>query len=106
LDQSRSHKPWRILAEIYAKLIGLVIQHWLLLACHWDRPHRSWFRAIRLLQDHAVLIAYHIHSYRQLALVCRRIRACLTVCGRTNVRNKSPSTYQLLTNPHLASTLN
>jgi hypothetical protein len=105
VDQSRSQKPWRILAEIYAKLIGLVIQHWLLLACHWDRPHRSWFHAIRLLQDHALLIAYHIRSCRQLMLICHRIRDCLTVCARTNVRNKSPSTYQLLTNPYLASTL-
>src|SRR5205807_8239057 len=67
LSESRSQKPWRILAEIYAKLIGLGIQHWLLLACHWDRPHRSWFRAIRLLQDHALLIAYTVNSCRQLA---------------------------------------
>jgi hypothetical protein len=105
LDESRSQKPWRILSEIYAKLIGLVIQHWLLLACHWDHPQRSWFRAIRLLQDHALLIAYHIDSCRQLAHVCHRIRAAFTACARTNVRNKSPSTYQLLTNPMLASTL-
>jgi hypothetical protein len=105
LDQSRSHKPWRILTEIYAKLIGLVIQHWLLLAVHWDRPHRSWFRAIRLLQDHALLIAYELCSRRRLERLCRRIRGCLAACGRTNIRNKSPSTYQQLTQPRLASTL-
>jgi hypothetical protein len=102
LDQSRSQKPWRILAEVYAKLIGLVIQHWLLLVTHWDHPHRSWFKAIRLLQDHALLIAYQLSSCRQLEQLCRRIRACLAVCGRTNIRNKSPSTYQLLTIPDLA----
>jgi hypothetical protein len=105
VDESRSQKPWRILAEIYAKLIALVIQHWLLLACHWDRPHRSWFRAIRALEDHALLLAYHLGSRRQLAIICQRIRACLAACGRTNIRNKSPSTYQLLANPSLASTL-
>jgi hypothetical protein len=106
LDHSRSQQPWRRLAEIYAKLIGLVIQHWVLLVTHWDHPHRSWFRAIRLLQDHALLFAYEIDSCRQLAQSIRQIRACLSVCARTNIRNKSPSTYQLLTQPHQAGTLN
>jgi len=99
LDQSRSQKPCRILAEVYAKLIGLVIQHWLLLVTHWDHPHRSWFRAIPLLQDHALLFAYEIGSCRRLMRLIRQIRAALAVCARTNIRNKSPSTYQLLTQP-------
>jgi hypothetical protein len=105
LNESRSQKPWRRLTEIYAKLIGLVIEHWLLLAVHWDRPHRSWFRAMLLFQDHALLIAYELSSQRGLERLCRRLRHCLTACGRTNIRNKSPSTYQQLTQPQLASTL-
>jgi hypothetical protein len=30
LDESRSQKRWRRLCELYAKLLGLVLQHWLL----------------------------------------------------------------------------
>ena len=31
IDEWRSAKPWRILCEVYAKLIAMVIQHWVLL---------------------------------------------------------------------------
>ncbi len=31
LDKSRSEKPWRVLCEVYAKLLGLLIQHWVIL---------------------------------------------------------------------------
>jgi hypothetical protein len=31
LDEWRSAKPWRILCEVYAKLLALAIQPWLLL---------------------------------------------------------------------------
>ena len=34
-------KAERILCELFAKLIGLVIQHWLALLSCWDDPHRS-----------------------------------------------------------------
>ena len=30
VDESRSLKPWRILCEVYAKLLAMVVQHWLL----------------------------------------------------------------------------
>ena len=35
VDKSNSQKPWRILTEIYAKIIGLIIQHWVLLTRLW-----------------------------------------------------------------------
>jgi hypothetical protein len=31
IDEWRSHKPWAIVYEVYAKLMGLVFRHWLLL---------------------------------------------------------------------------
>ena len=33
LDKSRSKKVWRRLCEFYAKLIGLIIQHWFVVVC-------------------------------------------------------------------------
>src|SRR6185437_9990962 len=32
LDQSAADKPYRVLCELLAKLLGLVVQHWLLLS--------------------------------------------------------------------------
>lgn len=53
LDQWRSHKPWRILCEIYAKLLALLIQHWLLLVGCWQYPDRRLVKASRTIRDHA-----------------------------------------------------
>ena len=42
VGQSRSAQPWRILCEVYAKLLAMVIQHWLVLVSCWHYPDRSW----------------------------------------------------------------
>ncbi|MEI8165483.1 MAG: hypothetical protein WCG26_03855 [Chloroflexales bacterium] len=31
VDETRGRRPARVLAEVYAKCIGMLIQHWLLL---------------------------------------------------------------------------
>lgn len=101
LAQSRSENPWRVLTEIYAKLLGLLLAHWLLLTSHWHKPHRSWFKALRVVQDHALFIAWTLHSSTQLNRLCRQIQHCFALNCYTNIRNKSPTTYQLLENPKL-----
>jgi len=42
LDEWTSHQPWRILCEVYAKLLAMVIQHWVMLVACEDDPHASW----------------------------------------------------------------
>lgn len=41
LDEWRTTSSWRILCEIYAKLMGLLLQHWLCVLFAWHDPHRS-----------------------------------------------------------------
>lgn len=50
IDIWRSEKPMRILCEIYAKIIGQVIQHWLILRGCWQQPHRSMVKASQAVQ--------------------------------------------------------
>ena len=45
IDESRSCKPYRILCELYAKLIGQVLQHALMLYTCWSYPDRSLIKA-------------------------------------------------------------
>ena len=47
LDQWQTTNEARILCEIYAKLLGLLVQHWVLLLTCWDDPHRSWITRLR-----------------------------------------------------------
>ena len=45
IDTWRSSKPQRILTELYAKLLGLLLEHWVTLEGCWADPRRSLFKA-------------------------------------------------------------
>jgi hypothetical protein len=38
---------WRILCELYAKLIGLLLQHWLIILFDWQDEQRSLVKLAR-----------------------------------------------------------
>lgn len=96
LDESRSEKPWRILCEIYAKLIALVIQHWLILVGCWGNTQRSLTKAAQTIRKFAFSLASAIGKARQLRTTIGQIRQCLVSGCRMNTRNTQPNTYQLL----------
>lgn len=41
VDEWQTANPVRILCEVYAKLLGMLLQHWVLRLACWDDPHRS-----------------------------------------------------------------
>lgn len=96
LDKSRSQNPWRRLCEIYAKLIGVVIQHWILLVGCWHFPNRSLFKAAQTIQKHAWYLAAVFSCVGSLAQALTSIQRCLAAGCRINKRKKLPHTYQLL----------
>jgi len=98
VDIWRSEKPMRILCEVYAKLMAMVLQHWLTLLGCWDNPHRSIVKAaqaVQLLAPSMVLSLTGLFSFKSLLLVSARMmqRASL------NSRAKRPNTSQLLVDP-------
>lgn len=96
IDEWRSRKPWRILCEVYAKLIAMVVQHWLLLTSCWHYPDRSFFKAANAIRKHVMSLACAIHSKGDLCTVIETIQRCLKVGCRINKRKAEPHTYQLL----------
>jgi len=50
VDIWRSAKPMRILCEVYGKLMGCMIQHWVILRGCWQQPHRSMVKASLVVQ--------------------------------------------------------
>jgi hypothetical protein len=54
LNHSRSSIPHKILCEVFAKLIGVVIQHWVCLVRLWALPNRSLVHAARSIRAHAL----------------------------------------------------
>jgi len=96
IDEWRSAKPWRILCEVYAKLIAMVIQHWLLLVSSWAYVNRSLTKAAQTVRAHARHLASVLVSRPQLTTALATIVRCLERSGRMNTRKTKPNTYQLL----------
>jgi len=103
LDASRSAQPWRVLCELYATLIAMLIQHWTLLLGCWADPRRSLVKAAQVVRQHARLLALAVPHPRRLPQALRTLCACLAVGGRLNPRRAKPNTYQrLLAFPEVA----
>jgi hypothetical protein len=98
IDESRSTKPWRILCEVYGKLLGMVVQHWILLVTCWNHANRSWVKASRTVRSHALHLAIVLRDGQFVCRILEIIRRCLKTGGRINKRRKEPNTYQLLLN--------
>jgi hypothetical protein len=50
IDTWRSEKPERILTEIFAKILGMLITYWLTLVECWQQPNRSLVKARQVVQ--------------------------------------------------------
>lgn len=98
LDHVGPCRTERVLCSLYAKLIGLVIFHWL------AAPHRvfethelSWPKALRCWQT---ILQKFSHAFtkspRALHALLHRLDADFRRYARKTRRRKSPSTYQLL----------
>ncbi len=96
LDASRSAQPWRVLCELYATLIALVIQHWTFLLGCWADPRRSLVKAAQAVRQQALLLALALPSRHRLRAALAALRACMAVGCRLNPRRTRPNTYQLL----------
>jgi hypothetical protein len=96
VDEWRSTQPWRILTEVYAKLVAMLLQHWCLLLGCWADPERSLVKAAAIVRDHARLLAYACSRQRPLHAALRALTAALLHAGRLNRRRKSPTTAQRL----------
>jgi hypothetical protein len=96
LDESRSDKPWRILCEVYAKLLAMLVQHWILVVCCWQYPDRSLTKAAQTIRRLALHLACVLRTADQLIAAVTIIADCLSIGCRINKRKKEPHTYQLL----------
>ena len=103
VDTWRSAKPWRILCEVYAKLIGLVLQHWVMLTGAWANVNRSLWQATTTVQAHALHLAASLDAPNRLTTALTTIAFALATGCRMNTRNHHPNTYQLLADETLAA---
>jgi hypothetical protein len=88
------------LAVVYAKLIGTVVQHWVLLTATWAEGRRSLRKAATVLRDWITSLTDCLDDVERLAAVLNRIMPLLAG-AQVDDRWKHPSLIQLLMNPEL-----
>jgi hypothetical protein len=101
VDTWRSAKPYRILTEIYAKLLGCLITHWLTLLECWQAPNRSMVKARHVMQWMAPVLALGVAGVVPLEAMVQRTSHTMASGCTVNARRKRPAAYQLVDNPKL-----
>ena len=99
LDEWRSAQPWRILSEVYAKLIGLVVQQWVLVVGCWADAERSLAKASQVVRQHTLALAQGFDTHDTCVAALIRLTAAMRVGCRLTRRKQRPSTAQLLLDP-------
>lgn len=101
LDTWRSANPSRILTEIYAKLLGLLISHWLTLIACWQAPTRSLVKARQVVQWMAPALALGLAGIVPLEIMIHRTSQAMASGCTLDSRRKKPNTSQLVQQPSL-----
>lgn len=101
IDAWRSAKPARIETEIYAKVLGLLIQHWVTVLGCWQDPQRSLRKAQQVTQLAACVLGFALIGEMSLSRVIEQVTGAMSKGCRINPRCKKPNTYQLVRDPKL-----
>lgn len=95
LASSRSANPWRVLCEVYAKLLLILIEHWILLTGLWSISNRSLTKGVQAIQEQAGILAACVGNRNRLIGCLKYIANILTSSGcMQNKRKKRPNNWQ------------
>ena len=101
LDTWGSYNPDRILTEVYAKLLGLLITYWCILVGCWQAPNRSLVKAKQVVEWMTPCMALAFTGLIALETVLERTAQTMGSGCTIDPRRSKPNTYQLLQNPNL-----
>ena len=101
LADHRHTDPVRQMIELLARLIAVLVQHWLLLTSGWDDPQVSLVKATRLIRERMPLLIEAVSDRPRLEAVLRRWVGAISHRCRLETRRKRPNAAQLLQKPEL-----
>lgn len=90
-----------VMAVFWAKLMGVIVQHWLLVVSCWHDPRRSLRKAAQALRDWIVPLLTALHHRQVLQATLAKLIAHLRHAVKIQSRHKCPSHFQLLQDPSI-----
>jgi hypothetical protein len=99
VDTWRSEKPNRILTEILAKWLGLLMSHWVMLVECWQDPRHSTIKAHQVIQWMAPVMAVSLAGLLDVEQAIACSVATMRHGCQIASRPKRPATFQLLDHP-------
>lgn len=96
IDAWRSTKPYRILCELFAKLIGVVIFQWCVQIQLWAIPDHSLWKAAEILHSFATSLALTWSDAAAFDWVLSRIQVSFKQICHLTPRRADPNSYQRL----------
>ena len=97
LDESRGYKPTRLQTELYAKLLGLLVQHWLILTTGWAWVDRSLVLMGQTIREEIRILCLVWPDLAQLSDWCQVLTRLIWKTARISSHIHHPSTaYRLL----------
>ena len=85
-----------MLCELYAKLVAVLVQHWLMVVSCWTYPERSLVKGAYTVRGYALMLASAMGGFIRLAAVIELVSRTISAGCRMNPRRRKPNTYQLL----------
>lgn len=100
IDEWNSQNPWRILTELYAKLLTALLFHWTTLFDFWNYPDRSLFKAVKIFQKYITTILFNLNNIKALGSTLQRLSASYTKSCRIGKHKNLACTFQMLLDPN------
>jgi DDE family transposase len=94
IDLVREVQPWRVLCELYGRLLGQIVQHWLLVISCWEDTARSLPKAAQTIRTHWLTLACAMPTHTRLVEAISTVARCIQAGCRMNRRKTHPNTYQ------------
>lgn len=100
LAEWRSKKPYRILCELFAKLIGVILTHQLSVLSGWSEGDRSLVKAGQVVRSYGS--CFHLFLFQTATLVnlLGSLARVIRQSCRLNKRQKHPAAFQLCLDPN------
>ena len=97
VDEWQTANPERILCELYAKLLGMLVQHWVLLLSCWDDPHRSLVGAVQVIREQVPTLVHGLTGHLPLGQALRLVtNAVMGGCSIPKRQTRLSTSHRLL----------